>query len=188
MAKKIQVMVREANSVDTLLLVTSDATIVNYKNTTVQAELERLESSISTIQGNITTLTQQMGNKADKATTLAGYGITDGVTKTELNTQVSNLNNAINQKASKNKRVNVNIPASWSGSAAPFTVNVPCTGITASNDFIVTTQTGLTKAQFDAFAQAGITCSGQTTNQFTLKAWGTKPTIVLPITVVILGS
>lgn len=46
-------------------------------------------------------VTSAIANKADKATTLAGYGITDGATKTELSDAVSTINTALDGKANK---------------------------------------------------------------------------------------
>lgn len=42
-----------------------------------------------------TYVTNAIKDKADKATTLAGYGITDGATKTELSDAVSTINTAL---------------------------------------------------------------------------------------------
>ena len=41
-------------------------------------------ATVTTLQGTVSGHTTQIAGKADKATTLAGYGITDGATKTEL--------------------------------------------------------------------------------------------------------
>ncbi len=41
-------------------------------------------ATVSALQGTVSGHTTQIAGKADKATTLAGYGITDGATKTEL--------------------------------------------------------------------------------------------------------
>lgn len=46
-------------------------------------------------------VTNAIKDKADKATTLAGYGITDGATKTELSDAVSTINTALDGKADK---------------------------------------------------------------------------------------
>ncbi len=43
-----------------------------------------------------TYVTNAIKDKADKATTLAGYGITDGATKTELSDAVSALKEQVN--------------------------------------------------------------------------------------------
>ena len=51
-------------------------------------------------------LTAAVGNKADKATTLAGYGITDTYTKTEANEKISEvISNANEYMTSNNARV-----------------------------------------------------------------------------------
>ena len=41
-------------------------------------------ATVTTLQGTVSSHTTQIAGKADKATTLEGYGITDGATKTEL--------------------------------------------------------------------------------------------------------
>jgi phage-related tail fiber protein len=43
-----------------------------------------------------------LANKADKATTLAGYSISDAYTKTEINNEITTLNNKINVKLDAN--------------------------------------------------------------------------------------
>ena len=48
------------------------------------------KSALDTLSGTVTEHTTQIAGKADKATTLAGYGITDGATKTELAGKVNN--------------------------------------------------------------------------------------------------
>ena len=43
-----------------------------------------------------------LANKATKATTLSGYGITDAYTKTEINSEITTINNKINVKLDAN--------------------------------------------------------------------------------------
>ncbi|MBQ8507231.1 MAG: hypothetical protein IJ466_07380 [Clostridia bacterium] len=45
-------------------------------------------------------VTEAVKNKADKATTLAGYGIIDGYTKTEIDGKLTTINENLNSKAS----------------------------------------------------------------------------------------
>lgn len=54
--------------------------------------LEALGQRVTADENNIATLTN---NKADKATTLAGYGIKDAYTKTEVDGKVTTINNSI---------------------------------------------------------------------------------------------
>ena len=51
---------------------------------TVQTAVTEVEGEVSTLSSTVAGHTTEIGKKADKATTLAGYGITDGATKTEL--------------------------------------------------------------------------------------------------------
>lgn len=54
------------------------------------------------VQGaSVLTAHQDISGKADKATTLSGYGITDAYTKTETGTQITNAINALDTTASQ---------------------------------------------------------------------------------------
>ncbi|MBC2658491.1 phage tail protein [Pseudomonas sp. MSSRFD41] len=53
--------------------------------------LKELADAMGNDPNFATTVTNALSNKANKATTLGGYGITDGATKAELNTAVGNL-------------------------------------------------------------------------------------------------
>lgn len=48
-------------------------------------------SDVTGLQDKITSIESSVSNKADKATSLAGYGITDAYTKTEVDGKVNNL-------------------------------------------------------------------------------------------------
>ncbi|OQS45636.1 tail fiber protein [Chromobacterium violaceum] len=50
--------------------------------------LQELAAALGNDANYAASITKQLANKADKATTLAGYGITDGVTQTQLKTAV----------------------------------------------------------------------------------------------------
>lgn len=56
-----------------------------------EGNLEEINNKITTIEGNITNITADVENKADKATTLAGYGIGDAYTKTETEGKIVEL-------------------------------------------------------------------------------------------------
>lgn len=59
--------------------------------------LTTAEGEIDTLQANVTALEN---NKANKATTLSGYGITDAYTKTEINSKLSSVYKAQGSKTS----------------------------------------------------------------------------------------
>lgn len=55
----------------------------------LEGRVDTLETEMDEAQGNITTLQGTVAGKADKATTLAGYGITDAYTKGEADAAIS---------------------------------------------------------------------------------------------------
>lgn len=78
--------------------------------------------------------------------------------------------------------------ASWTGTAAPYTLVLSLPEATASNNIEVLPSAALTQAQYEAMADAGITGAGQAAGSITLKAWGDKPTINLPVQLIVRGD
>ena len=72
----------------------------------------------------------------------------------------------------------------YAGYAYKATVTV--NGVTASNNIIVGLSATSTSAQEEACAAASVKCKAQAANQITLYA-KSKPTVALPISVIILG-
>lgn len=58
----------------------------------LNTRLTAAEGEIDTLQANVTALEN---NKANKATTLSGYGITDAYTKTEINSKLSDRKSVV---------------------------------------------------------------------------------------------
>ena len=77
--------------------------------------------------------------------------------------------------------------SSWSGSAAPYTQTVSVAGVTSASNGLVDVSSSATDAQWAAAQDAEIRKSGQGTGTMTFKAYGDKPTVNIPITVVIWG-
>ena len=79
----------------------------NYDDTTVKADIAKkansadvytkteVDAKVDTINGTITSTREELNTaieaKADKATTISGYGITDAYTKTEVDAKVSSV-------------------------------------------------------------------------------------------------
>ena len=55
----------------------------------IEGRVDTLETEMDAAQGNITTLQSTVAGKADKATTLAGYGITDAYTTTQTDSKIA---------------------------------------------------------------------------------------------------
>lgn len=73
----------------------------------------------------------------------------------------------------------------WSD-ATPPTQTVSVLGVTATNNVVVGIGAGVTSAQYSAAKSAGLVCTAQGTDAITLTAFGTAPTMDIPITVMIL--
>lgn len=77
--------------------------------------------------------------------------------------------------------------SSWSGSAAPYSQTVTINGVTASNNCIVSVAQGVSAAQYEAASEAQMIPYSQEANAITIYAYGDKPAINIPISVLILG-
>lgn len=77
--------------------------------------------------------------------------------------------------------------ASWAGSSAPYTQTVSVSGITASSVASAGLSMGATGAQAQAARAAALLATAQGAGAITFSAFGDKPTVDLPVGVVILG-
>lgn len=77
---------------------------------------------------------------------------------------------------------------SWSGSSPPYTHFVGVGGVTTTSVQEIKLPASATLAQIEAAQAANIQDGGQAINQIILKAWGEKPTINIPIEIIIRGD
>lgn len=75
------------------------------------------------------------------------------------------------------------IAANWSNKTQQITV----TGVFSYSNIMVGIASTATEEQYKACGAAGMMCTAQTSNQITLKCYGTVPTIDIPIIITILG-
>lgn len=78
------------------------------------------------------------------------------------------------------------LASGWSSDTYP-TQTVTANGVTTTNNIIVGLPSSITLEQYNAAVDAEIICSAQSTNSITLKCYGYKPLIDIPLSVVILG-
>lgn len=71
----------------------------------------------------------------------------------------------------------------WTGSAAPYSQSVTVTGLSAGAGGAVGVADSATDAQYQAAVEAQLRKSAQAVNSVTVKAYGDKPTVDIPIAV-----
>lgn len=77
--------------------------------------------------------------------------------------------------------------ASWSGNSAPYTYTLTVNGVTDTSTQEIVFATSINLEQLTAGQNANIQDGGQSANTIVLKAWGEKPTVDLPIRVIMRG-
>lgn len=94
------------------------------------------------------------------------------------------------KKAGKSKVLSYTLNSSgWKGSAAPFTFALNnVSGVTANNNVELVVPNNISLEQVESYQSASIVTGTQAANLITLKAFGEKPTIDLPITVIVRGD
>ena len=80
------------------------------------------------------------------------------------------------------------LAANWTGDVAPYTYTLAVTGVTANSNQELLPSLTITEEQLTALQAANIQDGGQAVNSVTLTAFGDKPTIDLPIRVIVRGD
>ena len=80
------------------------------------------------------------------------------------------------------------LASNWTGSSVPYTYTLAVTGVTANSNQELLPALTITEEQLTALQAANIQDGGQAANSVTLTAFGDKPTIDLPIRVIVRGD
>ena len=80
----------------------------------VDDKVGEVQTAVTEVEGDVSTLQSTVAGKADKATTLAGYGITDGATKTEL---TDGLAGKVDNEDIADMQVKTNLTTTLSGTS-----------------------------------------------------------------------
>ncbi len=81
----------------------------------------------------------------------------------------------------------VQLSTVWSGESAPYTQTVTVPGVTASSIVLIDVADNVTAEQMEAYINAKIAGGGQTTGSMTLRAFGDRPEVAVPIKILIMG-
>lgn len=77
--------------------------------------------------------------------------------------------------------------ASWTGDAAPYTYTISNSAITATSTQELSPATNITADQLSALQAANIIDGGQAAGSMTLKAFGEKPSVDIPVRIIVKG-
>lgn len=77
--------------------------------------------------------------------------------------------------------------ASWSGTAAPYIYTISNSAITATSTQELSPATSITADQLTALQNANIIDGGQAAGSMTLKAFGEKPSVDIPVRIIVKG-
>ena len=126
-----------------------------------------------------------------------GNNTTAGVAKL-YDSAGANLDGAMTQKATQtlfdgkatiSKTVPVTLLASgWSGNAAPYTYNLSVTGVTAFSNQEIIPATNITQEQLISLQGTNMIDGGQSDGKIILKATKNKPTVDIPMRVILRGD
>ena len=106
-----------------------------------------------------------------------------------VDVELERIENKVNTKAAKSSLMTKTLTAAnWSGSAAPYTYNLSVAGVTSTSNQEILPGLNITAAQLEAFQGANIQDGGQSANTVVLKAFGDKPTVNIPIRVILRGD
>lgn len=77
------------------------------------------------------------------------------------------------------------LTTNWTGAEAPYSQTITVPGVTTISIVDIDVVNSVTAEQLDAYINAKIVDGGQAANSITLKAFGEKPTVAIPIKIVI---
>lgn len=75
--------------------------------------------------------------------------------------------------------------ASWSGTSAPYSYTIAVNSATADNIIEIVYDSSATNEQIEAYQGADLRDGGQSAGSITLKAYGDKPSVDIPITITV---
>ena len=165
----------------------------------IKAALEGKQSKVSGAKGQYLgfTAADTVGAMSLPNASTGSRGITylvDSYTRTDTDKAataraVNAVYKLVQDKAGKSDPVTATLlAANWTGDDAPYTYTLSVAGVTATSNQEYLPALDITTEQLEALQAANIQDGGQAAGTVTLKAFGTKPTIDLPIRIIKRGD
>lgn len=106
----------------------------------------------------------------------------------KTNSNMVKIDAALSEKAHSSVAISATLTASgWTGSAAPFTQTINVAGLTANQNGTISVAQSATAAQRESAREAILSPTGQTAGKLTISADGDKPTVNIPVVVILMG-
>lgn len=147
---------------------------------------DKVDKTVPTAAGNLPTLTAQ-GTLADSGKKVADFQskvTASGLLKGDGAGGISAAAAGTDYSGPKATVTATLLAASWTGSEAPFVYTLAIAGVTATSYQELLPAVDITAEQLTALQAANITDGGQAAGTMTLKAYGKKPTVDIPIRVI----
>lgn len=77
------------------------------------------------------------------------------------------------------------LSSSWKGTQSPYTYELSVNGVTSTNINEINFKFNATQAQLESYQNALLQDGGQTENRIILKAMGDKPSVDIPVTIIV---
>lgn len=154
---------------------------------------EKVYALVATLAGNLQNQITQINSKDSQQDT-AITALQADSTVTALSTRVTAIEGnvtaiegnitAINTKLQSQTIETTLVATNWQGTQAPFTYALSVEGVTTTSNQDITFSVNATQAQIESCQSANIVTGGQSTGVINLRAFGSKPTVDIPIIVV----
>ena len=163
----------------------SGRTITYTKGDGTTGTITTQDTNTTYSTGNATTA--GIGKLYTATGTAVDGSMTQNAITTALNGKAATSHTHSNYSGKSSKRSVTLTAANWSGSG-PYTITVNVTGATTTNNIEVLIPGTATDTQVEAWMNACIVNGTQASGSITLKAYGEKPEIDIPIEVIVRGD
>lgn len=165
--------------------VAADADVTGEKIAQLaQAMLDGLNDKLSTT--DISDWAKATEKPAYTASEVGAVAQAQGTSNMYKTLEVNKMGKVVMVDRKTVKDTSISIGTSWIGSSAPYTQAIPCDSLSsASNVIEISLPPSATAQQVEQFNALMLQDGGQTASTFTLRAFGTKNTVEIPITVIV---
>lgn len=165
--------------------VAADADVTGAKIAQLaQAMLDGLNDKLSTT--DISDWAKATEKPAYTASEVGAVAQAQGTSNMYKTLEVNKMGKVVMVDRKTVKDTSISIGTSWIGSSAPYTQAIPCDSLSsASNVIEISLPPSATAQQVEQFNALMLQDGGQTASTFTLRAFGAKNTVEIPITVIV---